>query len=252
MRAWQPAMTSADRPERLEGQRVSADYFRTLGIAPILGRDFTSADDRFQGPNNVLLSDTLWRRHFSADPAIIGRQVRLNDTLFTVIGVMPPTFQNMLASDAELWAPLQYNPALPIDGRERGHHLRMIGRLRPGVQNTQAIGELKTILQTLAQQNAAGYDSTGGAPIGMIVNPLQKDLTSGVRPALFAVLGAVFLVMLIACVNVANLLLARGAQRRAEFALRAALGAARTRIIRHNSSPKPSSSPPSAQLLESQ
>ncbi|HZL25092.1 MAG TPA: ABC transporter permease [Acidobacteriaceae bacterium] len=150
MKAWQPAMTSADRPERLEGQRVSADYFRTLGIAPILGRDFTPADDRFQGPNNVILSDTLWRRSFSADPAVIGRQVRLNDTLFTVIGVMPATFQNMLASSAELWAPLQYNPALPVDGREWGHHLRMIGRLRPGVQPAQAIGELNAILQTLA------------------------------------------------------------------------------------------------------
>jgi len=232
MRAWQPAMTSADRPERLEGQRVSADYFRTLGIAPILGRDFTADDDRFQGPNNVILSGTLWRRHFSADPAIVGRQVRLNDTLFTVIGVMPPTFQNMLASSAELWAPLQYNPALPIDGREWGHHLRMIGRLRPGVQNKQAIGELHTILQAFGQQNAAGYNGTGGVPSGMVVDPLQKALTSGVRPALLAILGAVVFVMLIACVNVANLLLARGAQRRAEFALRAALGAARSRVVR--------------------
>ncbi len=232
MRAWQPAMTSADRPERLEGQRVSADYFRTLGIAPILGRDFTADDDRFQGPNNIILSDTLWRRNFSADPAIVGRQVRLNDTLFTVIGVMPATFQNMLASDAALWAPLQYNPALPVDGREWGHHLRMIGRLRPGVQNTQATGELNAVLQMLGQQNAAGYNGSGGVPSGMMVNPLQKDLTRGVRPALFAVLGAVFFVMLIACVNVANLLLARGAQRRAEFALRAALGAARSRVAR--------------------
>ena len=138
----------------------------------------------------------------------------------------------MLASSAELWAPLQYNPALPIDGREWGHHLRTIGRLRPDVQNTQAIGDLNTILQTLAQQNAAGYNSSGGVPSGMIVDPLQKDLTTAIRPALFAILGAVFLVMLIACVNVANLLLARGVQRRAEFALRAALGAARARVVR--------------------
>ena len=114
-----------------------------------------------------------------------------------------------------------------------GHHLRIaVGRIQPGVLNTQASGELNTILNTLGQQNAAGYNGTGGVPSGMVVNPLQKDLTSGVRPALFAVLGAVFLVMLIACVNVANLLLARGGQRRAEFALRAALGAARTRIVR--------------------
>src|SRR6185312_4958999 len=232
LRAWQPTMTSADRPERLDGQRVSADYFRTLGIAPTLGRDFTADDDRFQGPNNIILSDTLWHRNFNADPAIIGHQVRLNDTLFTVVGVMPATFQNMLDSDAELWAPLQYNPALPVDGREWGHHLHLIGRLRPDVQPAQAVGELKIILQSFGQQNATGYNGAGGVPSGMVVNPLQKDLTSGVRPALFAVLGAVFLLMLIASVNVANLLLARGAQRRAEFALRAALGAARRRVVR--------------------
>jgi len=116
--------------------------------------------------------------------------------------------------------------------REWGHHLRLIGRLHPGVQDTQATGELRSILQVFGAQNATGYNGTGGVPRGMLVTPLQKALTNGFRPALFAVLGAVFLVMLIACVNVANLLLARGAQRRAEFALRAALGAARSRVVR--------------------
>lgn len=232
MKPWQPTIVATDRPERFEGQRVSADYFRTLGISPLLGRDFDASDDRFHGPNRVILSDGLWRRRFAGDKAIIGQQVRLDGDLYTVVGVMPRSFEDVLAPSAQLWAPLQYDPSLPADGREWGHHLRMVGRLREGVSRVQAGSELTVILRTLAKINAKGYDSSGGAPDGMIVNELQHDLTEGVRPALMAVLGAVFLVLLIACVNVTNLLLARGAQRQAEFAMRAALGAARGRLIR--------------------
>ena len=120
MKPWQPAMVGAGLPERFEGQRVSADYFRTLDTTPVLGRDFNAADDRFQGPNVVILSDRLWRLRFAGDPAIIGRQVKLDDSLFTVIGVMPGTFENVLASGAELWAPLQYDPSLPAESRDWG------------------------------------------------------------------------------------------------------------------------------------
>jgi len=232
MKPWQPTMVATDSPERFEGQRVSADYFRTLGISALLGRDFDASDDRFQGPNLVILSDGLWRRRFAGDRSIVGQQVRLDDNLYTVVGVMPRSFENVLAPSAELWAPLQYDPSLPADGREWGHHLRMVGRLREGVSREQAGSELDVILHTLAQINAKGYDSSGGAPDGMMVNELQSDLTWDVRPALLAVLGAVFLVLLIACVNVTNLLLARGAQRQGEFAMRAALGAAQRRLVR--------------------
>ena len=232
MKPWQPTIVATDRPERFEGQRVSADYFRTLGISPLLGRDFNATDDRFHGPNLVILSERLWRRRFAGDNAIVGQQVRLDDDSYTVVGVMPRQFENVLASSAELWAPLQYDPSLPADGREWGHHLRMVGRLRPGVSKEQARSELDVILPALAQANPKGYDSSGGPPAGMIVNELQSDLTSSVRPALLAVLGAVFLVLLIVCVNVTNLLLARGAQRQAEFAMRTALGATQTRLIR--------------------
>ena len=198
MKPWQPTMVAADRPERFEGQRVSADFFRTLGVAPLLGRDFDTSDDRLRGPNLVILSDGLWRRRFAGDKSIVGQQVRLDGNLYTVIGVMPRSFEDVLAPAAELWAPLQYDPSLPADGREWGHHLRMVGRLRAGVSRQQAANELDVILQGLAKINAQGYDSTGGAPVGMMVNGLQSDLTQGVRPALLAVLGAVILVLLIA------------------------------------------------------
>jgi putative ABC transport system permease protein len=232
MKPWQPTMVSTDRPERFEGQRVSAGFFRTLGVLPLLGRDFAASDDRFHGPNLVILSDRLWRRRFAGDRSIVGQQVRLDDNLYTVVGVMPRSFENVLAPSAELWAPLQYDPSLPADGREWGHHLRMVGRLRKGVSRERAGSELDVILSTLAQIYPKGYDSSGGAPDGMMVNELQSDLTQGVKPALLAVLGAVFLVLLIACVNVTNLLLARGAQRQGEFAMRAALGAAQRRLVR--------------------
>jgi putative ABC transport system permease protein len=232
MKPWQPAMTGALQPERFEGQRVSADYFRTLGISPALGRDFKAADDQFQGPNVVVLSERLWRLRFAADRTIVGRQIKLDDNLFTVIGVMPRSFENALAPAAELWAPLQYDPSLPADSRDWGHHLQMIGRLRWGVTRNQARNELNVILRPLTQIYAKGYEGSGGPPDGMVVNRLQDDLTLAVKPALLAILGAVGLVLLIVCVNVTNLLLASGSRRRGEFAMRAALGAGGIRLVR--------------------
>jgi putative ABC transport system permease protein len=231
-------MTSKAEPQRLDGQRVTAEYFRALGVAPALGRDFHPADDRVDSPNVVILSDKLWRQRFGADPAILGRAITIETSrqgesdLYTIIGVMPKSFENVLAPSAELWAPLQYNPALPPDGKEWGHHLQMIARLAPGVSRAQAQSELDAILPAWAAAHSAGYDSSGGPPTGFLVHSLGADITRDVRPALLAILGAVALVLLIACVNVINLLLARGAQRRGEFAMRSALGASRTRIAR--------------------
>jgi putative ABC transport system permease protein len=230
MKLWQPTMTGPAEPERFNGQSVSASYFRALGTPPALGRDFDPADDRFQGPHVVILSDGLWRRRFGGDPSIIGRRVTLDDNLYTVVGVMPGGFENVLAPSSEIWRLLQYDSSLPAQGREWGHHLRMVGRLRPDVGTDQAGRELDQI----ARNPAGEFPRQPGSQMnqGLIMDSLQDDVTRGVKPALQAVIGAVLLALLIACVNVMNLLLARGARRRGEFAVRAALGAPRTRMIR--------------------
>jgi putative ABC transport system permease protein len=232
MKPWQPALTGADQPERFDGQRVSANFFHALGVPPALGRDFQPWDDVYNGPKVVILGNGLWQRNFAGDPSIIGRQVRLDDDNYTVIGVMPRTFDNVLAPSTDLWAPLQYDAGniASTQTREWGHHLRMVGRLRADISMSQAQSDLELIAHTRVPEfprpDWASLDQ------GFITNSLQDDVAGGVKPALLAVLGAVVLVLLIACVNVTNLLLARGAQRGGEFSMRAALGAPRARLVR--------------------
>lgn len=232
MKTWQPTLVGADQPERVDGQQVSADYFRTLGVAPALGRAFFPADDVFNGPKVVILSDGLWRRRFGGDRSIVGRDIKLNDENFTVIGIMPSSFENVLAPSAELWSPLQYSTSnvSSTETREWGHHLRMVARLRPWVSERQAKKDLAWIVST----PVAEFPRPRWASLrqGVILDSLQDDITRGVKPGLLAVFGAVVLVLLIACVNVTNLVLARGSLRQGEMGMRAALGAGRTRLIR--------------------
>lgn len=225
-RRWQPTISGVDRPQRFEGQRVSGAYLSVLGVLPALGRTFMATDDVQDGPAVVVISDGLWRRRFGADSSMIGRETRLDDRPFTVIGVMPAGFEDVLAPEAEMWAPLQYGMS---QGRAWGHHLRTIARLRPGVSLTQATDELNTLgAAVLAEVRPETY----GADVRFAAVRLQDAVTEAIRPALLAMLGAVALVLIIACVNVTNLVLARDARRQGEYALRAALGAGRHRLVR--------------------
>jgi len=226
VKSWQPAITGDGQPERLEGQRVSARYFYVLRVPTASGRVFNAADDRHGGANVVILSDALWRRRFGGDATIIGRPITLDDATYTVVGITPSGFENALAPSAEIWAPLQYDMSL---GVAWGHHLRTIGRLKSGVTAGAASRELDDIGHAVLNEwRPASY----GPNLVLQVNPLVTEITRAVRPSLLAVLGAVALVLLVACVNVTNLLLARGARRREEFVTRMALGAGRWRLIR--------------------
>jgi putative ABC transport system permease protein len=231
-KSWEPAISGGNQPERLEAQRVSAAYFRVLSVPVALGRDFQPADDVLNGPKVVILSDGLWRRRFGGDAGIIGQQIRLDDQPYTVIGVMPNTFENVLSPAAEAWAPMQYDSEniSSQESREWGHHLRMIGRLNASVRQDRAKSDLNWIASTpVAEFPRASHASLSQ---GFVIDSLQDDVTRGVKPALVAIFGAVILVLLIACVNVTNLVLARAAQRQGEIALRVALGAPAQRVRR--------------------
>ena len=229
--SWSPSLTGRGDAERLDGQRVSAAYFDVLGIKPAVGRAFTSSDDRPNGPKVVVLGAALWRRRFDADPALVGRQIILDDDLYTVVGVMPDRFENVVAESVDVWRPLQYDDALPsFQGREWGHHLRMIARLRADTALDQAGLELARVANEVVPEYAR--PPWAALRQGLVVTTLADEVTRSVRPALVALVGAVGILLLISSVNVTNLLLGRGSQRRPELAMRMALGASRPRLIR--------------------
>jgi len=228
---WQPALTGFSDPERLAGQRVTAGYFKVLGVGPAQGRDFNEADGRIGAPRVAIVSESLAARRFGGGSAIVGRQIDLSGDPYLVIGVLPASFENVLAPSTDVWAPVRYQSPAPFEGPEWGHHMTMVGRLRAGVSIDRAREDLSAIAR--ARISAYARPPWANMASGLVVDPLQQGVTADVRPALTAIFGAVLLLVGIACVNVTNLVAARGAERRDEFALRAALGAGRARLIRH-------------------
>ena len=227
---WRPSLTGTDEAERLQGQRVSASYFHTLGVLPAVGRSFDGAEDAPGAARVAVLSDRLVKRRFGGADSIVGASVTLNGEPYTVIGVMAPGFMDVMAPATDVWAPLQAQPRASPDSREWGHHYRIVGRLKGGVGVDAARRELAPI----ASQQIADFPRVPWASLdnGLLVRGLQEDVTAAARPALIAIVAAAAVLLLIACVNVANLLLARSRRRRAEFALRSALGAESRRLVR--------------------
>lgn len=217
----------SDRPpEHIGIANVTANFFRVIGLAPQLGRTFTGEEDQRGGPLVVVLSDRLWQRAFNRDPAVLGRAIRLHDRPFTIVGVMPAAMSSPQNTDA--WIPLMPRAGNGI-WESRGIHPMLFGwaRLQNGVTLEQARAEMRTISARLEKQ----YPDVNKG-IAAVVSPLIDDIVGDYRQNLTLLLGAVALVLLIACANLANLFAARGAARAREFAIRAAVGASRARIIR--------------------
>ena len=222
---WQPQLNLADEagdPIRVSAVETSENLFRVLGVQPAIGRSFAIHPDLFGGEQEAVISNRLWQSRFGGDPKILGRAVRLNGYAYTVVGVMPPGFG--FPGETDLWQQLQWN----LHNHSRGaHFMESVARLKPGVTVDRASAELATLTARLGHD----FRATNAGWSARAVR-LDRETAGVFRPGLFALLGASALLLVLACINVANLLLARASNRRREVALRSAIGASRGDLVR--------------------
>ena len=216
--------------ERVNGLSVTWEYFRTLGIAPSIGRDFEAAEDRPGAPPVAMLSDELWRRRFNADRGVIGKPISINSITYTVVGVMPSSLNDLTSAEfmprPQIWRPLRYSAEIrPACASCR--HIHMIGRVKSGVTIEQAQADATRIYQSLAAANSRDYASPSA-----VLTPFRDKFTGPIRPVLLLLWAAVALLLLMACANIANLMLIRASEREEEVAIRRALGVSPVRLFR--------------------